>query len=146
MSSSFLKGARRMTEERNDNLHTAERVTFRGEVIELAFPIELRDSDISAGVDDSSDMALLLFKIIQKQLDVLNTKIKALEPKDDKSHPFADDVMMGDPTPIKYCKICKNFLLLDRDNLTLPGTGVCQLDGHMCDVGHPGCSSFDRNA
>ena len=146
MSSSFLKGARRMAEERNDNLHMAERVTFHGEVIELAFPIELRNSDISVGVDNSSEMAFLLFKIIQKQLDVLNTKIKALEPKYDKSHPFADDVMMSDPTPIKCCKICKHFLLWGRDNLTLPGAGVCRLDGRICDVGHPGCNSFDRNA
>ena len=81
------------------------RVAFDGNVFKLAIPVYLSDDETSfankiydrEGAAAAAD-AFFLFNIVQKQIEQLMARMEngeVRQPKDDTSHPFADDVLMG---------------------------------------------------
>lgn len=75
------------------------------EPIELAIPVYMSDDKMEftnkvyrSASDSVSARAFFLFNIVQKQIEQLMERLENVEvrqPKDDTSHPFADDVLMG---------------------------------------------------
>lgn len=67
------------------------------------------------------------------------------------AYDIADDVMMGDPTPIKYCGICKFFnqhAVYDSitGNVKASEYGTCYVDQHVHTVGDKDCPGFCHRA
>ena len=67
------------------------------------------------------------------------------------AYDIADDVMMGDKPPIKYCKICTHFnqhAVYDSStgNVKASDYGTCYLDQHVHTVGERACPGFCYHA
>lgn len=75
-----------------------DRIVFNGKTVELAIPVYLSDDEVQRDRDTALADAMFVFSIIQQQIEQLMARMENVEvrqPKDETSHPFADDVLMG---------------------------------------------------
>ena len=73
-----------------------DKIAFNGKTIELAIPVYLSDDEVQRDRDTALADAMFVFSIIQEQIkSLMANKDEKCQPKDDTSHPFADDVLMG---------------------------------------------------
>jgi hypothetical protein len=75
------------------------KIMFNGKTFELAIPVYLSDDEVQSERATALADAMFVFNIIQEQIESLmadkGEEEEKCQPKDDTSHPFADDVLMG---------------------------------------------------